>query len=139
MTTPGQSDGRKQDQAPNREDDAQGASSAAGRNQRDGIGRSERRRRADAQTIKINPRLERTADHFEPKPIPRRIALQRPWPKISGSEFRLKYAISHLRDVAAAAGISIKVLPEGRGEAGSYDAESSVIHLAAECMKDPAL
>ena len=47
--------------------------------------------------------------------------------------------MSHLRSVAAAAGISIKVLPKGQGEAGRYDARAKTIQIAAEVMDDPAL
>ena len=93
----------------------------------------------------IDPRKERTADHFDPKPISQRLALQRPWPRISGSEGRLRYCIGHLTRVAQAAIISVVVLDEGLGEAGRYDSTSSAehpngcIYLAAEVMDDPAL
>ena len=87
----------------------------------------------------VDPRAVRADDHFDPRPIPRRIAAQRPWPKISGSRRRMLYAVSHLREVAAAAGISIKILPEGQGEAGRYDLRSQTIQIAAEVMDDPAL
>ena len=95
--------------------------------------------------VRVNPREERTADHFDPKPIPQRIALQRPWPRISGSDDRLRYCIGHLRRVAHAAIISIVALDEGLGEAGKYDSTSTVehpngcIYLAAEVIEDPAL
>lgn len=94
---------------------------------------------------RIDPRKERTADHFDPKPIPSRIALQRPWPRISGSEYRLRYAIGHLRRVAEAGLISLRVLDEGLGEAGRHDSTSTVedpngcIYLARELLDDPAL
>ena len=87
----------------------------------------------------VDVRATRADDHFDPKPIPPRIAAQRPWPKIYGSRRRMLYAVSHLRGVAAAAGISIKILPEGQGEAGRYDLRSQTIQIAAEVMDDPAL
>lgn len=99
----------------------------------------------EVKMVRIDPRKERTADHFDPKPIPSRIALQRPWPRISGSEDRLRYAIGHLRRVAAAGLISLRVLDEGLGEAGRYDSTSTVedpngcIYLARELLDDAAL
>lgn len=93
----------------------------------------------EIQMRRVDPRKERTEDHFDPKPIPERISLQRPWPQISGSTSRLKYAIGHLRRVAAAAGISLKLLPEGRGQAGEYDPNRSSIYLASELHQVPAL
>ena len=87
----------------------------------------------------VDPRAVRADDHFDPRPIPSRIAAQRPWPKIYGSRRRMFYAVSHLRGVAAAPGISIKILPEGQGEAGRYDLRSQTIQIASEVKDDTAL
>ena len=129
-------------QTPTNARSAKGGGAAAEQSRRDGAGRFNVGKASKTPEVKMrlmDPRKERTADHFDPKPIHARLALQRPWPRISGSEDRLKYTIGHLRRVAAAAGISIKVLPEGRGEAGQYDSNTSMIHLASEVLEDPAL
>ena len=103
------------------------------------------KKKAEVKMRLVDPRKERTADHFDPKPIPSRIALQRPWPRISGSEVRLRYCIGHLTRVAHAAIISIVVLDKGLGGAGRYDSASAAehpngcIYVAAEVMDDPAL
>ena len=127
---------------PTRTQSAQGGRTAASGNQRDRDGRFKQGAKPDRGPKTpnfVDVRATRADDHFDPKPIPPRIAAQRPWPQISGSRRRMLYAVSHLRSVAAAAGISIKVLPKGQGDAGRFDPRTKTIQIAAEVMDDPAL
>ena len=128
--------------APTRAQSARGGRTAAASNQRDRHGQFKQGAKPDRGPKTpdfVDVRATRADDHFDPKPIPPRIAAQRPWPQISGSRRRMLYAVSHLRSVAAAAGISIKVLPKGQGDAGGYDPPTKTIRIAAEVMDDPAL
>ena len=79
------------------------------------------------------------ADHFNPSPIPRRLANQRAWPRIMGSKADLDLAVEHLETFADKSGIDVIKGPPGRGQAGIYNQKARTIVLAAETYENPEL